>query len=434
MVTFVIVAAFLCSLCACGSTSKNAENVEKESAEVDATTNTSTPMPESELAENRGEAENGEETSFSEVGEKFSLQMPVYAESQWYMKYDDSKASDELSFDNFALDDAGRLISYDQIVKERKSYGITNEYDEQGNVKKSFWEAAKGSLNNKTYEYENEYDENGCLIKVTRIEKEDGEDDKIIYYTYDENGLLTSKSGKGGSFLYEYQYEYNESGMVQKESSIRDGLLRQDEEYQYDDVGRVSKSIETDYDKEGNISSVYETDIEYDPYGHALFGDVKETFDIQGDKSHAIRKFSYVVAGYKTLNSEDDATLNPASKWVSFNENKELPTPDSVVPALCTQAGESTNGVYEFILDAGEKDPLGYDYFDRGYSDVLANTIQKTPNEAFWKYTGVLSQLLGFEVNELDEGRFIISKDGFPVAEILYGAKEGNYCLTVTLK
>ena len=398
--------------------------------------------PEGELVSDSLMADNSEaievndsesvETTnpFAELEPDYSVQIPIYVVSHYSISSSGSKSGTDRYFADHVFDEEGHLLSYKRSENERRWDAFTNEYDEQGNVVRLIQDNANSSLSDVT---EYEYDERGNCIKETTIAVEDPSDVNTNSYEYDENGFVIKSVNEQSGRVTEYHYEFDDAGKVVKVSKYRDGVLQVEDEYEYDAANKISKAIETNYNDDGSKKSIYEGEVETDPYGHIVREKVEQTYSDDGKKSTVDRKMYYVVGGYKTINTTDMDEISSSAEWIPITEGVAIPSPDSVIPNFFKKAEDSGENDYTYTLDAGIFDVDCYDYLDRCYTDRLANTVQKTPNEAFWIYTGVLRQVLGYEVDELDNGKYVVSIDGFPAAEMHYESVEGNYYLTISL-
>ena len=430
----VVVFAIVTFLCACNSTKPDPSMNDNDTISNSSSGKTDTSVISEETDKQKEDAITETKAPFADLEENYLLKIPIYVITHWSIKYDFSKSGDNYYFDDFQFDENGRLISYAQVENDtgKKWNKYTLEYDESNNIINVYYDAAKSSYSTIT---ELEYDENNNCIKQTTIKKEDPSDIRINTYSYDERDFQIGRTAETNetSSSEEFSYEINDQGRVIKQFQT-DGVKKREDEFEYDESGRLIKETETKFDEDGNTKTIYESEFEYDSYGHILHVKINQTYDEQGDLSTGDRTFDYAVGGFFTIQAQDTDTLKSPQKWISFEENEEVPMPDSVLSDSCIQLNEHTGGQYKYLLTPGEFDTFSYDYLRKAYSQtgVLANTIQKNQNETLWKYLAVLSQILNYDVSETADGQFMICKNGASVAELRYEYMDGEYYLVVS--
>lgn len=148
-------------------------------------------------------------------------------------------------------------------------------YDEHGNM---ILEALTYNPGGKTYShtYKNQYDESERLISVTDAAL------NVTEYKYDEKGALTETITRDKDGVEEYREEY-ESG--KKKRKYGNNGYEFEEQYFYDENGRLEKIVQTDIPMEGSDEQMKTTiTYVYDGNGNAVsekrvsaFGSVSET-------------------------------------------------------------------------------------------------------------------------------------------------------------
>lgn len=385
-------------------------------------------------AKSLGEESVETETSvFSYIGDDYTLNMPIYGIAEY--------SSDVLNphyFDNFKFDTQGHLISYNesegQKNKKGNPYTHINEYDEEGRRIKKIKE-------HPLYGYTTvfEYNDTDQMISSART----GYNDNVCTYTYDEKGMLSSWKTDTGDDVYltEYEYEYDDSGrvVIEREYSTDNGepkYLDSEIEYEYNEGNQVEREISSNYNEDGSPENGYETKLKYDTYGHIVYYGSQETYNDDGDELFSV-EYTFkpeVVDEYELKMSETDE-LMPAEEWIPFEENSEVPTPDSIMPELFTRVN-SDSGSCIYALPKDVYDPKCLNMADRitliGYDEgPFAYSAQPNANRAIWLYEAILNQLLGFEINDLGDDIYAVTKDGVSAATISYDRQDGCLYMSV---
>ena len=171
----------------------------------------------------------------------------------------------------YKYDDANRKIDHEYVVKDLEgnivhSEKLTNEYYDNGNLKKATSEYGSGDYSNK---WSDLYDENGNLIESeSSYTSGDYSSGSSYKYTYDSDNRLTHREGK-----------YTENGKVTETYS---------EDRKYNAAGNLTYREYTSKDAEGNITYTSVEKNEYYDNGN-------------------LKKSSYESKGqdYKYLNQEE---------------------------------------------------------------------------------------------------------------------------------
>lgn len=247
-----------------------------------------------------------------------------------------------------------------------------------------------------------------------------------ITYTYDQEGRLTQLTDVGYYGTDTSDYTYQESGLVDTESehsdhSIRDGNVFS---YQYvlDDAGQVTKltivnttdpdHYTSEFTFEYNAAGYVVSETEYGQKNTYLITPFYDCFGrlIGSDSGSMRRTYTYGEAGTLTLSTGADSPLVTADQWTSFTEAEGLPTPDSCVNII-TAGPESDT--YTYCLPDGDAVSrfLAYD----------RPTIPGGPNQAHQAnlmYCTILSDVLGYTLEEQSDGSTLVSLEGVPVATL----------------
>lgn len=356
------------------------------------------------------ETEETEVSPFAEVEEDYTLKLPVYM-----MVEESVEGLSSHHAENFQFDEKGKLVSF-SCGERKTSDNFTVEYDERGRETK----ITKDGLYGYTIEYE--YNDMDQKIGWSRV----GYNDAAGSYVYDENGMLGQSISQEGNYCYRYEYGYDENGRVTKKTvyEAEDGgeeCVDSEWEYQYDDAGRIEASRVTFYD-EGVKDDTSQYTILYDAYGHWI----NQNY---GSGNISAR---YDVAGYEEISADNVDYLFSVSEWKSFDEYEGLPLPSSVIAPLCRDVSDAPDGHVFEIADDG----YNYEFFEligtvngiwnSNGEDPVAVSVHPGINKALWSYEAVLTQLLGFEMNDIGEGKFGISKDGAPVAVLSIEWRDGT--------
>lgn len=302
---FILTAALLCGLTACGGNSTN--DADSNSADTDNTpANIETP----------------ELFPFDDV----SVSVPYYEAVK------EKLYSSTYEYSNFVYDDSGRLI-------QKECSGDSN------------------------YVIDYVYDENGRLIETTETSTYlTSKGDQDIYtYTYDEMGNIATSTEKNvkadgtpgfrDGNTWEYKYEYDDSGRIIKESYSNTSADYPNEtvlEYEYDESGRVTQEKETNY-RDNEKKSEYVTTPTYDEHGNKIKESVKDVIDGGGWSN----SWEYEAVGAKEY-SVANGYISSVDDWVAFEEVVGLPTPDSCIVAIDSNQSDSTG--YMFGLPEGKED------------------------------------------------------------------------------
>ena len=384
-ITILLCAAMLAALTACGS------NTAQESAHTSDTA-------AAEATEETTEAE--EISPFSDVEDNYKIELPIY------MMTESALFGSAHYAENFQFDEADRLVAFSAGERKRRD-NFTIEYDDLGRKKKI-------TKDNPMYGYTREfvYDDANRLIRESSIGYREG----VADYVYDENGQISQTIYD--DHVMRHEYEYDEKGRVIKELYYRSEGGKESLEYVYEyeynpDTEQIDICRSTGYD-DGSVASSYVYTILYDAYGHWINQDY-------GKRSGYAR---YDVAGYETVSQSDSGYLDPASDWQSFEEYEGLPLPSSVFSGSCKDVSDASVGhlfrVKEEKTDQSMLRLMGRANGIAGLAneDPIAYSFYPETNKILWSYEAVLTQLLGFEMNDIGEGKFGISKDGIPAATL----------------
>ena len=416
-----IIIACVISSCGTGKTTEKKELTDsretQESSKPSVQTETSVQSYKEELP------------STTKLDEDYSVEIPVMVKSKVDTLFETSSGKKQLLqtfYKDSLINEQGYLSSYKRSGDNKQWISCELEYDSDGKI-------VKENEDNYNPKYdqivEYEYNELGQCVKKTATKADSSK--SVHEYFYNENGYITKE--EFDDKRYEYEYDSAVEGRVVKWTYYYNGARHSEKEFQYDDAGHLIKDIEVSFGENG--TDRMEEEMEYDPYGYINRVQIKQTYK-DGTKENSECRIQYEVAGYKKIQAGDGNTLNRTTDWVMFDENTEIPKPDSVMPLLCTYVEKTTDGIYRYSLELDDEDPFGYNIFQmcfekKNYADL---TIQKKPNDTLRMYTAVLSEVLDYDVNQLDDGNYVVSKDGFPEAKLQYTFENGKYWLNVSLE
>lgn len=416
----LITAILLCfGLCACGnkeSTAPAATEAPAETPVAEAATEAPTEAPE----------------PFVGLPEHYTLQTPTYTLASFYSSLGD----DTYTYSNFIYDLEGRIIGWDKQENKHAAQSYTCTYDENDNL-------ATVTYHHPLYGYTETYTYNelGQMISLYETDPEDAEYYLERTYTYDDNGMPASDRTSSSSDFYDgggsdMAYEYDTLGRVIAYSDCSVDDYNHFYEIVYNDAGQVLKETSRTVD-EGTHKYTYETTYQYNVYGFPVVADVDNSFDYKGDTTKWQSRSEYAVTAYREVSSEQDATLNPTSQWVSFAEAVMLPTPDSIMPALAAQMPDGFT--YQYLIPTTSSvipstNPFGLmqGLDDFGRIDLRAYSTQAEANEVLWRYTAALTQVLGLEIAEFED-KLVVMDGSFTLATLTIEHKNGNYLLTVSI-
>lgn len=177
------------------------------------------------------------------------------------------------------------------------------QYDDNGNV------ISKKEGNPITWTYE--YDENGLLTKETSTHTLYGTDEST--YEYDENGLvimrsMKSDSGASDGVVLTYSYEFDDNGLVKSMTTNSSG-------------GGDPTITTFTYDENGKITAKSETDGSYlaeTAYTYDENGNVSGSYTKFDDGTTLKANYTYEKTGTRTYDSKN---VPVAEKYRYFREN-----------------------------------------------------------------------------------------------------------------
>lgn len=297
----------------------------------------------------------------------YTIEIPVYG----LVGYD---ITEDVTIRDFVWDEEGRLTE-----KREDSTTVTYTYDEAGR------------------------------IAVVTESNHYGTDTST--YTYQESGLIDSLSegsdhSERDGNVFSYQYELDDAGQVTRQTIVNTT-----------DVDRYTSEFTYEYNQAGYVSSEVEygmyNDYKITPYYDA-FGQLTGSSSAKvGGSSSSSRSYSYDQIGTRTLSTQTDARLVTADQWVMFDEARELPTPDSCVATIVPEEQAGGEGVYSFRLPAG----TAAERF-LAYDRPLTPGVQNQAQEAYLMYCAVLSDVLGYTLEEQADGSVLLSLEGTEVATL----------------
>ena len=213
----------------------------------------------------------------------------------------------------FSIDYSSRIHTYSYEYDEygnvikltENDWATIREYDKHNNVVKEGFDYGSGV--HYWSHYKNTYDEKGNLVEV-RISYDEGGEDTVYTYEYDEQNRVTIKKRNG---VVREQYIYNADGSYKK---LNDPYLNLKQSYElYDKAGKMIESnviqlasstytshtkIEYIYDDDGKlIESIhsFNGEIEYRRiYEFDEYGNNTKVIQIRPDRDeHIVREIRY---------------------------------------------------------------------------------------------------------------------------------------------
>ena len=213
----------------------------------------------------------------------------------------------------FSIDYSSRIHTYSYEYDEygnvikltENDWATIREYDKHNNVVKEGIDYGSGV--HYWSHYKNTYDEKGNLVEV-RISYDEGGEDTVYTYEYDEQNRVTIKKRNG---VVREQYIYNADGSYKK---LNDPYLNLKQSYElYDKAGKMIESnviqlasstytshtkIEYIYDDDGKlIESIhsFNGEIEYRRiYEFDEYGNNTKVIQIRPDRDeHIVREIRY---------------------------------------------------------------------------------------------------------------------------------------------
>lgn len=311
--------------------------------------------------------------NFSACGSKtanlsdYSVEVPVYGLTE----YD---RTEKVQVFDIVLDDKGRIVE-----KRENTNTITYTYDELGRVQ-----------------------------TVTSVSPY-GTD--VDTYTYTERGFIDSVSessdhtARNGN-VFSYQYKLDEAGQVIEKTVVNTT-----------DPEQYTSRFTYDYDENGYLNMIHEygmygeyaTAPEYDAFGQ-VYGEVIASTVSSLRKTY----YTYGEVGTRTISTETDTSLITGDQWETFEENDELPTPNSCVATITAQPDMNQNRTYTFCLPAG----TAVERFLTADDQILIPGGQSKAYEAYLLYCNILTDVLGYTLEEQEDGSVLIIEDGIEKATI----------------
>ena len=335
----------------------------------------------------------------------YSITRDVIGLTKYFFKTDAS----EHAVEDIELDSLGRLSSAscwkvpakysfeynnnNQMVKciaDHNGSGVETgevKYNEDGTVNEILFEKIEGNSVKKSKDMIFSYDENGLLKSIAN-----GSEITLVKYD-DQNRMISRELFDGGKIIATYNYSYSDS---------------------YNPNGRQ----EITYDSGKTYS--YSMDIQYDERGNRVLENVQ---DYKGDRYQV--KFLYGKVGTITESPDTNPNLQSKDKWVYFEQNSEVPTPESCITNIAKLDGlvyqmPSTKGVF-FLFH------LGYElWFEPAIVDGERAFV------ALDQYLKILEDVCHFEIKKSSKS-YDVLKNGSKVANIrMYLNNPEGYLLEVS--
>lgn len=246
----------------------------------------------------------------------------------------------------FTYDENNKLIKFSFNVSNIQNDTWEYTYDEYGNILKEF---RTNNMDGSTFAKDYTYDENGKLIKT---ETTDGE---ILTKEYNEKGLLikeTEIDSEGRTAINEYFYDDN--GVLNKKVYHPANENMPTIEYTYDVNGNVIK--ETDIDSDGNTGSSYE--YSYDENGNMI----KRVLKHSDGTISRIEENEYDKNGNKLkyVNTHPESDTSPRSVMIheyTYDKNGNL------IKSSDSSTFYNMEGEVSKISEGSTDEYSGYIYF-----------------------------------------------------------------------
>lgn len=226
--------------------------------------------------------------------------------------------------------------------------------------------------------YENEYDENGREIRYARY---DGDGTAIYWYEYeyDESGNEIRFKSYSSTGYYVSEYKYDEDGRIIYKSYENNGIVTSKQENEYGEDGNIIKEILTNYDSDTG-KKIYEkiSKYTYDENGNLIKYDF---FSREGKEVENLRwKREYDEDGRGTgfYLYDNEKTASYKSK-TEYDENgwvisyKSYDKKGNVLVRKETEYDESGKVIKENYYDA---DGNLIQYYENEYDDFGSLTRQ----------------------------------------------------------
>lgn len=194
----------------------------------------------------------------------------------WY-NYEDGK---ETSHSTTLYNAEGLMYSYCNVDGSITHGWEAVELDEKGNaksVRKYEYKDDEVVYDYVSEEYEYEYNDKGLIVKEIIKKEIDGEDTEILEYAYDENDNVTKYTWTKGNIVYVTNYEYDDNNNCVKETQINEYGEENTITYKYDSNGNLleNEKVRYEYDENGRIAKKTDWDgytyvNKYDSYGNLV--------------------------------------------------------------------------------------------------------------------------------------------------------------------
>lgn len=353
IIAICLVLAMLFTLWGCGKSTPK-ENAASESAAEPTLVPTTIPI---------------ELEPFNFATENYTIHLPIYE-----MVRGTVLGEPYYDYSDFRYNEKGQLVSkFDRAMDETLLY----EYDEQGHLTAAITLDEDGGETTEHFTY---YD---------------------TQYTYDDTrhhmghlynfGLIkhcyrTSDYEAYEGVTWDYQYEFNEQGLVSKrtcafsfptfDANGRDyqAYSKDTTVYEYNADGLISRETNVDY-FEGKKSE-YEYNYTYDSAGRLIQVDSMLFPSYDDYPSYYTDTFEYDVVATREISTQTNPELLTSDQWEGFTEQFDLPMPDTCVDTIEYVGREENTAavVYTYKLPDG----------------------QQAANEEYYKFQQILAEVCGF--------------------------------------
>lgn len=360
-----------------------------------------------------GEKSGKQETTFATLGSDYDVELPIFAITKYSASYGTT-----VNYSDYETDENGRITKYVFDIESEK-FAVDWIYDEDGHFSRP--------------DSEYVYDDKNNIIKIGKTE-----------YLYDENGLIIEERYDGETDTT-YQYKLDSEKRVSY-AEVKN-TSKHTYEYTYDALGLPTKYTINNYgiaiDEDNNtLSTTYDVEVEISPLGFLTKESKRRIYDSkQRNEDDYDVVAEYDIVGSYLVKSTDDDRFMPVSKFIAFDENKQIPKPDSVLSGITYIT--TNEGRYVYQLDETSSDSSSkfktfvhaFDIQNNNFPNIMTPTksLCEESNYLFFSYMGVL-KALGLNTNISADGQATVTDNsGNTIACITKTIDSGKYVLNMEL-
>lgn len=223
---------------------------------------------------------------------------------------------------------------------------------------------------------------------------------------------------------WDYQYEFNEQGLVRKQicefrfptSDINgrkyQSYSKEVTEYEYNAQGLISRETSVDYFEGKTSESEY--NYTYDSAGRLIQVDSMLFPSYEDYPSYYTDTFEYEPVASYEISTLTNPELLTTDKWEGFPEQFDLPMPDTCVGTIGYHGREENSAavVYTYILPDG----------------------QNEANEEYYKFQQILSEVCGFSCENRNDMVYIYDNSGLISLMMAGNDPELGYFLQISFR